>query len=200
MFLTTDSVPVRDRAATVREAIWRSVARLELAEEEVVFGQTYPRGRRTEGIAVRALIGQLRRHVSEYRQWRADGLSSQQESPLGADHDDTGVQGWDRASSPGRCCWPASAAAWSRHPTSPLSLQHVPVRMAGAAGGALQTAQRIGGAVGTAVFATIFYRLLADSHHNYATTVPATLLRASALMLAALCIATTDLVIHHRRR
>jgi len=84
-------------------------------------------------------------------------------------------------------------------PNITLSLQHVPVRMAGAAGGALQTAQRIGGAVGTAVLATIFYRLLADSHHDYATTVSITLLCASALMLVALGIATTDLVIHRRR-
>ena len=38
--------------------------------------------------------------------------------------------------------------------------------MAGAAGGALQTAQRIGSAIGTAVLATIFYHVLISSDHD----------------------------------
>jgi EmrB/QacA subfamily drug resistance transporter len=46
-------------------------------------------------------------------------------------------------------------------PNITLTLQYVPVWMAGAAGGALQTAQRIGAAIGTAALATIFYRALA---------------------------------------
>ncbi|GAA1560693.1 MFS transporter [Kribbella lupini] len=84
-------------------------------------------------------------------------------------------------------------------PNITLSLENVPVRMAGAAGGALQTAQRVGGAIGTAVLATIFYRILTSSDHNYATTVSDTILCASALMLVALAIATADLI-HDRRR
>jgi len=79
-------------------------------------------------------------------------------------------------------------------PNITLALQSVPVRMAGAAGGALQTAQRIGAAIGTAVLATIFYRVLTQS--DYATAVSDALLCASGLMLLALLIATADLVRH----
>jgi EmrB/QacA subfamily drug resistance transporter len=81
-------------------------------------------------------------------------------------------------------------------PNITLSLQFVPVRMAGAAGGALQTAQRIGGAIGTAVLATIFYQVLAQSAHDYPTAVSDALLYASGLMLLALLIAIVDLVRH----
>ena len=84
-------------------------------------------------------------------------------------------------------------------PNITLSLQNVPVRMAGAAGGALQTAQRIGSAIGTAVLATIFYRILMSSAHDYPTAVSDALLSASALMLVALLIATADLVRHRLR-
>jgi EmrB/QacA subfamily drug resistance transporter len=83
-------------------------------------------------------------------------------------------------------------------PNITLSLQNVPVRMAGAAGGALQTAQRIGSAIGTAVLATIFYRILTSSGHDYPAAVSEALLSASALMVAALLIAIVDLVRHHR--
>jgi EmrB/QacA subfamily drug resistance transporter len=83
-------------------------------------------------------------------------------------------------------------------PNVTLSLQHVPVRMAGAAGGALQTAQRIGSAIGTAVLATIFYQVLVSSAHAYPKAVSDALLSASALMIVALLIAIVDLL-HHRR-
>jgi MFS family permease len=81
-------------------------------------------------------------------------------------------------------------------PNITLALQFVPVRMAGAAGGALQTAQRVGAAIGTAVLATIFYRVLTQSGRDYATAVSDTLLCASALMLLALLIASADLLRH----
>jgi hypothetical protein len=45
-------------------------------------------------------------------------------------------------------------------PTMTLTLQNVPVAMAGAAGGAVQTAQRIGSAVGTAVLATVYWQIV----------------------------------------
>jgi hypothetical protein len=48
-----------------------------------------------------------------------------------------------------------------------LTLESVPVSMAGVAGGALQTAQRIGAAIGTAVLATIYYHVLTDTGHDY---------------------------------
>jgi hypothetical protein len=45
-------------------------------------------------------------------------------------------------------------------PNTTLTLESVPVRMAGTAAGALQTGQRIGAAVGTAVLATVFYAMV----------------------------------------
>jgi EmrB/QacA subfamily drug resistance transporter len=82
-------------------------------------------------------------------------------------------------------------------PNMTLTLQNVPVRMAGAAGGAVQTAQRIGGAIGTAVLVTIFYHVLASTGHDYSTAVSDTVLSAAGLMLLALLMATTELA---RRR
>jgi MFS family permease len=79
-------------------------------------------------------------------------------------------------------------------PNITLTLQYVPVSMAGTAGGALQTAQRIGAAIGTAVLATIFYHLLASTGHDYAAAVSDTLLCATGLMLPALLIAIAELV------
>ncbi|TCO19717.1 EmrB/QacA subfamily drug resistance transporter [Kribbella steppae] len=77
-----------------------------------------------------------------------------------------------------------------------LSLRNVPVAMAGAAGGALQTAQRIGAAIGSAVLATIFYRVLTASAHDYPVAVSDALLSASILMVIALLMAITDLIRH----
>jgi EmrB/QacA subfamily drug resistance transporter len=85
-------------------------------------------------------------------------------------------------------------------PNITLSLQWVPVRMAGAAGGALQTAQRIGGAIGTAVLATIYYRVLLGGKGGYSAAVSEALLWAAGLMVVALLIAITDLVRHQTRR
>ena len=70
--------------------------------------------------------------------------------------------------------------------------------MAGAAGGALQTAQRIGSAIGTALLASVFYRVLTGSGHAYPTAVSDALLCACGLMLLALLLAIAEL--RHRRR
>jgi MFS family permease len=83
-------------------------------------------------------------------------------------------------------------------PNVTLTLQAVPVRMAGAAGGALQTAQRIGSALGTALLASLFYRVLIGSGHAYPTAVSDALLCACGLMLLALLLAIAEL--RHRRR
>jgi MFS family permease len=82
-------------------------------------------------------------------------------------------------------------------PNVTLTLQSVPVRMAGAAGGALQTAQRIGSAVGTALLASVFYRILTGSGHAYPAAVSDALLCACGLMLLALLLAIAEL--WHRR-
>ena len=71
--------------------------------------------------------------------------------------------------------------------------------MAGAAGGALQTAQRIGGAIGTAVLATIFYRELTRTGRAYPVAVSDALLFASGLMLLALLLAIAVLTQRRHR-
>jgi hypothetical protein len=78
-----------------------------------------------------------------------------------------------------------------------LTLESVPVSMAGAAGGALQTAQRIGAAIGTAVLATISCQVLTDTGHDYPVAASETLLCATGLMLLALLMAVAEFV---RRR
>jgi MFS family permease len=82
-------------------------------------------------------------------------------------------------------------------PNITLTLASVPVWMAGVAGGALQTGQRIGSAIGTATLASIFYAVLARTGRDYPVAVSDTLLCASGIMLLALLLATTELV---RRR
>jgi EmrB/QacA subfamily drug resistance transporter len=82
-------------------------------------------------------------------------------------------------------------------PNITLTLESVPVQMAGAAGGALQTAQRVGSAIGTAILATIFYQVLTRTGHDYSAAVSDTLLCASGIMLLALLLAVVELV---RRR
>jgi EmrB/QacA subfamily drug resistance transporter len=81
-------------------------------------------------------------------------------------------------------------------PNLTLSLESVPVRMAGVAGGALQTGQRVGAAIGTAGLAGIFSTRLADTHDD-AVAVSDTLLCASGVMLVALLLAVVELL---RRR
>jgi EmrB/QacA subfamily drug resistance transporter len=78
-------------------------------------------------------------------------------------------------------------------PNLTLTLEHVPVAMAGAAGGALQTAQRIGAAVGSAVLVTIFYHQLSQVGTAYATAISDTLLYAAGFMVLALSLAIVDL-------
>jgi MFS family permease len=78
-------------------------------------------------------------------------------------------------------------------PNMTLTLQFVPVSMAGAAGGALQTAQRIGAGIGTAVMATIFYRVVSSTGHDYSQGVFDALLFGAGLMVLALTVAAAQL-------
>jgi EmrB/QacA subfamily drug resistance transporter len=82
-------------------------------------------------------------------------------------------------------------------PNITLTLQAVPTSMAGAAGGALQTGQRIGSAVGTAVLASVYYGVLAGTDDPHAG-VAAALSAAVAVTLLALALAVAD-VRRHRR-
>jgi MFS family permease len=81
-------------------------------------------------------------------------------------------------------------------PNMTLTLQNVPVTMAGVAGGAVQTAQRIGAAIGTAILTTIFYHVLVSTRGDYSTAVSDALLAAAGAMLLALFLALAELVRH----
>ncbi|MGV9405374.1 MFS transporter [Streptomyces sp. NPDC003667] len=76
-------------------------------------------------------------------------------------------------------------------PNITMTLRDVPVRMAGAAGGALQTGQRLGAAVGTAALPGLFYLVLGRSH-DYHGALFAALGAALVGMAASLALATSD--------
>jgi EmrB/QacA subfamily drug resistance transporter len=79
-------------------------------------------------------------------------------------------------------------------PNTTLTLAAVPSEMAGAAGGALQTVQRIGSAIGTAVLVSLFYQVLGHTRDDFKAAVFATLLAAAGFMLLALGLAVWDLI------
>jgi EmrB/QacA subfamily drug resistance transporter len=78
-------------------------------------------------------------------------------------------------------------------PNVTLTLEAVPVRMAGAAGGALQTGQRIGSAIGTAALAAVFYAVVAGDGGHYVRGAAAALLAAVGFVLVALALAVVEL-------
>jgi MFS family permease len=78
-------------------------------------------------------------------------------------------------------------------PNTTLTLESVPPGTSGAAGGALQTGQRIGAAIGTALLATVYYHALATSSSDFGSAIRAALLCSAGLMLLALVIAVGDL-------
>jgi MFS family permease len=83
-------------------------------------------------------------------------------------------------------------------PNITMTLRDVPVRMAGAAGGALQTGQRLGAAVGTAALPGIFYLVLGRSH-DYRAALAVALGAALVGMAASLVLATFDFRRDRRR-
>ncbi|MFJ8713561.1 MFS transporter [Streptomyces violaceus] len=76
-------------------------------------------------------------------------------------------------------------------PNITMTLRDVPVHMAGAAGGALQTGQRLGAAVGTAALPGLFYLVLGGSD-DYRGALAIALGAALVGMAAALALATFD--------
>ncbi|MEU6095000.1 MFS transporter [Streptomyces sp. NPDC047079] len=76
-------------------------------------------------------------------------------------------------------------------PNITMTLRDVPVHMAGAAGGALQTGQRLGAAVGTAALPGLFYLVLGRSD-DYRGALVAALGAALIGMVASLALATFD--------
>jgi EmrB/QacA subfamily drug resistance transporter len=82
-------------------------------------------------------------------------------------------------------------------PNVTLTLAEVDPRRAGSGGGMLQTAQRVGSAIGVAVVLAQFFASLAGSRGNYAEALSVSLRTTIGLVAAALVFAVIDLV---RRR
>lgn len=78
-------------------------------------------------------------------------------------------------------------------PNFTLTLEHVPTRMAGAAGGALQTGQRIGTAIGTALLMSVYQNAL-DRGVSAQLAMRLSLALAVGLLTVALVLAVRDLV------
>jgi MFS family permease len=77
-------------------------------------------------------------------------------------------------------------------PNITMTLRDVPVEMAGSAGGALQTGQRVGAAIGTATLPGLFYLVLRSTGNDFRTGVAVALAAAAVGVAAALVIATLD--------
>jgi len=68
----------------------------------------------------------------------------------------------------------------------------VPVRMAGSAGGALQTGQRFGAAIGTATLPALFYLVLSSTGNDFRAAIAAALAAAVVGLALALVIAVVE--------
>jgi EmrB/QacA subfamily drug resistance transporter len=83
-------------------------------------------------------------------------------------------------------------------PNQTLSLSEVPPRQGGAAGGVLQTGQRIGSAAGIAAVGSLFYSRLAGTSGDFGVAVRDGFLLIVAFVVVALAIAIADLVVNRR--
>ena len=83
-------------------------------------------------------------------------------------------------------------------PNFTLTLAEVPPRMGGAAGGALQTGQRIGSALGAATIMAAYQVTLSRTDHPD-TALRAALLTALAILAVALVLAVRDLRLDAQR-
>jgi EmrB/QacA subfamily drug resistance transporter len=83
-------------------------------------------------------------------------------------------------------------------PNVTLTLECVPPQMGGAAAGALQTGQRIGSAIGTALLAAVFYGVLQHSG-RYQDAIAAALLTGTGFVCLALLLAVLELRFRRRR-
>lgn len=85
-------------------------------------------------------------------------------------------------------------------PNTTLTLECVPTRMAGVAGGALQTGQRIGTAIGTAVLAGVFRATVTASHGDFSTALSLAMLCSVGFILIALALGIGELRVRRARR
>ena len=77
-------------------------------------------------------------------------------------------------------------------PNVTMTLHDVPVRMAGSAGGALQTGQRFGAAIGTATLPALFYLVLSSTGNDFRAAIAAALATAVVGVASALVIAVVE--------
>jgi predicted MFS family arabinose efflux permease len=85
-------------------------------------------------------------------------------------------------------------------PNQTLTLSEVPPQQGGAAGGVLQTGQRIGSAAGIAAVGSLFYSRLSSSHGDFTGAVRLGFLVIIAFVVVALLIAIVDLVVDRQRQ
>ncbi|MCR6493626.1 MFS transporter [Cellulomonas sp. P24] len=83
-------------------------------------------------------------------------------------------------------------------PNQTLALQHVAPAFGGTAAAMLQTAQRIGMSIGTAVVATLLFGRLSVARGGYSTAASTSLFGAAAMAAVALVIAAVDLAVNRR--
>ncbi|TVT30684.1 hypothetical protein FNH05_28935 [Amycolatopsis rhizosphaerae] len=75
----------------------------------------------------------------------------------------------------------------------------MPISMAGVAGGALQTGQRIGTAIGTAVLAGVLRAIVDSSHGDYPSGLAVAMLCAEGFILIALVLGIWELFVRRTR-
>ena len=79
-------------------------------------------------------------------------------------------------------------------PNQTLTLSEVPVARAGSAGGVVQTAQRIGAAIGVAAVGSVFFARLAAQPQDWSTAFRAGLLVTIGFVVPALAVGVADVV------
>ncbi|WP_425555566.1 MFS transporter [Kitasatospora kazusensis] len=84
-------------------------------------------------------------------------------------------------------------------PNQTLTLSEVPVATAGSAGGVLQTAQRIGSAVGIAAVGSVFFSRIAADHDDWGGAFQRGLALAIGFVVLALLVALADALRLRRR-
>ncbi|MFD2494825.1 MFS transporter [Amycolatopsis jiangsuensis] len=85
-------------------------------------------------------------------------------------------------------------------PNSTLALEDISPAEGGTAGGVLQTGQRIGAAIGTALGGSLFFSELGRSHGDYHSAATHGLLGSTALVVLALLFGITDIVLSRARK
>jgi MFS family permease len=88
---------------------------------------------------------------------------------------------------------------WVVAPNTTMTLRCVPVAMAGSAGGALQTGQRIGAAVGSAALPGVYYAMLAATGRDLGAAVAVSLGIAVVALTVALAVAVGEVRAERRR-